>query len=64
MARSQRAAAEAAYLDAAAAVLGLPIPPEYRAEVLAAFAVLAEQARLVTEFLLPHEIDAAPRFVP
>jgi hypothetical protein len=51
------------YVDATAALLHLPIRPEHRAEVLAAFAVLAEQGRLVTEFSLPDDIEAAPRFV-
>jgi hypothetical protein len=53
-----------AYLNAASAVLGLPIRAEHRREVFAAFAVLAEQARLVAEFALPEEIEAAPRFLP
>jgi hypothetical protein len=52
------------YLDAAAALLGLPIRPEHRGEVLAAFEVLTAQGRLVTEFELPETIEAAPRFVP
>jgi hypothetical protein len=50
------------YLDAASALAGLPIRPEDRAEVLTAFAVLREQARLVTAFELPDEVEAAPRF--
>jgi hypothetical protein len=50
------------YLDAASALLGLPIRPEDRAEVLAAFAVLCEQAGLVMRFELPDEVEAAPRF--
>ncbi len=52
------------YLDAASALIGLPIRPEDRAEVMAAFAVITAQARLVTEFHLPESIEAAPRFVP
>jgi len=55
---------EAAYLDQAAALLGLPIREEDRAAVLAAFAVLMAQARLVTEFALPEDTEAAPRFAP
>ena len=51
------------YLDAAAALLGLPIRPEHRAEVLAAFAVLMGHARLLEEFALPDDVEAAPRFV-
>jgi hypothetical protein len=53
-----------AYFDAAAAHLALPVRPEHREEALAAFRVLTEQARLVTEFDLPAEIEAAPRFTP
>jgi len=52
------------YLHAAAARLGLPIRPEHRAEVEAAAAVLAAQGRLVTDFALPEDIEAAPRFTP
>jgi hypothetical protein len=52
------------YMDAAAALLGLPIQAEHRAAVEAAFAVLLAQGRVVTEFALPEEIDAAPRFRP
>jgi len=53
-----------AYLDAVAALLGLPIRPEDRDEVLAAFAVLRGHARHVTAFALPPETEAAPRFTP
>jgi hypothetical protein len=53
-----------AYLDAAAALLGLPIRPEHRGEVEAAFAVLTAQAALLGAFALPVEIEAAPRFTP
>jgi len=52
------------YLDAAAVLLGLPIQPAHREAVEAAFAVLLAQGRLVTEFALPEDIDAAPRFRP
>jgi hypothetical protein len=53
-----------AYLKAAAALLDLPIRPEHVDEVMAAFAVITAQARLVTEFSLPETIEAAPRFIP
>jgi hypothetical protein len=53
-----------AYLDAAAEFLDLPIRPEHRDEVMAAFAVITAQGRLVMEFELPETIEAAPRFVP
>jgi len=52
------------YLNAASVFLDLPIRPEHRDEVLAAFTVITAQSRLVTEFELPESIDAAPRFVP
>jgi hypothetical protein len=53
-----------AYLDAASALLELPIRPEHRDEVEAAFAVLVAQGRLVTEFTLPDDVEVAPRFEP
>jgi hypothetical protein len=53
-----------AYLDAAAFLLGLPIRPEDRAEVLNAFAVLRGHAQMVAAFALPEETEAAPRFTP
>lgn len=52
------------YLNAAAALLGLPIRPEHRAAVEAAFAVLRAQGELVTGFPLPEETEAAPRYEP
>ncbi len=56
--------AEKAYLHAASALIDLPIRPEHLDEVVAAFAVITAQARLMTEFLLPESIEAAPRFIP
>jgi len=53
-----------AYLKAASAMLGLPIPAVYCGEVLAAFGVLREQAQLVADFALPREVEAAARFAP
>jgi hypothetical protein len=55
---------EADYLRAASALLGLPIRPEHEQEVQEAFAVISAQARLVTDFALPDDIEAAPRFSP
>ncbi len=52
------------YFDAASALLDLAILPEYRDEALAAFKVLIEHGRTVTEFALPDAIEAAPRFTP
>jgi hypothetical protein len=56
--------AEREYLHSASALLGLPIRAEHEEEVRAAFAVLCAQARLVTEFALPDDIEPAPRFTP
>jgi len=55
---------QSAYLDAAAALLGLRIPVADRAEVAAAFAVLTAQARLLADFELPEGTEAAARFIP
>jgi hypothetical protein len=52
------------YLDAVSALLGLPIRPEDREEVLKAFAVLRGHAQLVAAFPLPEETEMAPRFQP
>jgi hypothetical protein len=52
------------FLSAASALLKLPIRPEHREEVAAAFAVLLAQGRLVLDFPLPEETEAAPRFIP
>ncbi|MGG6297190.1 DUF4089 domain-containing protein [Leptolyngbya sp. AN02str] len=52
------------YVDQTAAVIGLPIPSEYRAEVIANFARTAAIAQLVLEFPLPPEVEAAPTFQP
>lgn len=54
----------ARYLNDASALLGLPIRPEHREAVEAAFAVLLAQGQLVTRFALPEETEAAPRYVP
>jgi hypothetical protein len=53
-----------AYLDAAAALLGLPIDPAHRPGVLLNLQRLAEMAALVMEFPLPDEIEPAPVFTP
>lgn len=55
---------QSAYLEAASTLLGLPIQPEHRDDVLAAFAVLSAQSQLVTSFILPEETEPAPRFTP
>ncbi len=53
-----------AYFEAASALLGLPILPEHREEALAAFKVLRQHAAVVTDFALPDDTEAAPRFKP
>jgi len=54
----------AAALDAAIAMLGLVVAPEWRAEVLAHMKVTAEAARLVLDFALDDELEPAPVFSP
>jgi|KBSMisStandDraft_5_1062788.scaffolds.fasta_scaffold108118_2 hypothetical protein len=53
-----------AYVDAAAAALGLPIHPDHRPGVLTYFRLAASMADLVTAPGLHVEDDAAPVFVP
>ncbi len=48
------------YLDAAAALQGLTIAPEWRAAVLAHFEAIAKAATLVLAIPLEDEIEAAP----
>jgi hypothetical protein len=52
------------FLRAASALLDLPVRDEHFAEVLAAFEVMAAQARLIGTVSLPAAIEPAPRFVP
>ncbi|MCK8783489.1 DUF4089 domain-containing protein [Roseomonas sp. NAR14] len=52
----------AAYVDAAAALLGLEVRPEWREGVVANLQATAAAARLMLEFPLPDELDAAPVF--
>jgi Protein of unknown function (DUF4089) len=51
-------------LDAALAALGLAIEREWREGVLTHMRMIAEAARLVLEFPLDDEIEAAPIFIP
>lgn len=53
-----------AFVDQMAAMVGLPIPPDCRAEVVANVKRTAAIARLVLEFPLPVEGESAPRFEP
>lgn len=51
-----------AFVNPAAAVMGLTIAPEWREAVLANLRATAAAAQLVLEFPLPDELDAAPVF--
>jgi hypothetical protein len=53
-----------AYVDAAAAALGLAVVPAHRPGVLAAFQLAARCAALVNEQALRPEDEAAPLFAP
>ena len=52
------------YLDAAAALQGLTIAPEWRAAVLAHFEAITKAAELVLAVPLDDEVEAAPIFTP
>ncbi len=54
----------AAYVDQAAAVVGLPIPPEYHQSVVENFERIAIVAQQVMEFPLPEDTEIAPVFEP
>jgi hypothetical protein len=54
----------AAYVDAAAAALGVPIDPAHRPGVILNLQRLAEMAALVMEFPLPDDETPAPVFEP
>ena len=52
------------HVDAAAALIGLPIGPEYRAGVLRYFGIAAGMAELVMQQPLGIEDEPAPVFTP
>jgi hypothetical protein len=52
------------YLDAAVALIGLPIPAECRPGVLENLERMQQLAALVMEFPLPADIEAAETFRP
>lgn len=54
----------AAYVDAAAALIGLPIPAAYRDGVLGYFRLAAGMAALVQGLPLTPEDELAESFVP
>jgi len=51
-------------VDHIAALIGLPLDPEYRPGVATNFERLQAIAQLVMEFPLPDTIEAAPVFEP
>ena len=53
-----------AYVDAAAALIGLPIDAAHRPGVAINLERLAQMAALVMEFPLPDEAEPAPVFRP
>ena len=52
------------YVDATAAAIGLPIPPESRTAVIATFRQIADMAALVMSFPIDDDIDPATVFRP
>lgn len=52
------------YVEQAAQLINLPIPPEYQAGVIANFERIATITELVTEFPLPDDLENAPVFNP
>ena len=54
----------AAYVDAAAPMVGLALTPEQRDGVIRNLAVTFTVAQLVMDFPLPDDVDAGPVFQP
>jgi hypothetical protein len=54
----------AAYVDHAAPLMGLHLTPEQREGVIKNLVTTFAVARLVMEFPLPDDVDAAPVFEP
>ncbi len=54
----------AEYVEQMSQVIDLSIDPEYYPGVVRNFMAICAIAKLVTEFSLPDEIEAAPRFEP
>ena len=53
-----------AYIDPAAALVGLPIDPAHRPGIVLNLGRIAEMAALVMAFPLPDDIEPAPVFGP
>ncbi len=51
-----------AYVDAAAALTGMPIAPEHRPGVVVNMERIAAMAKLVMDFPLPDEVEPGPVF--
>jgi len=51
-----------AYIDAAAAALGIPVQPEWKPEIRANLAITFRLAALVGEKELPDDAEPAPVF--
>lgn len=54
----------AEYVDTISQLVDLPIDPEYRSGVIQNFERIMAIAKLVTEFPLPEDLEAAPIFEP
>ena len=52
------------YIEQTALLLGFNLPDEYRDGVVANFERIQVIAKLVSEFPLPEDIEAAPVFEP
>ena len=52
------------YVEQTASLLNLNLPEEYREGVIANFERIQVIAKLVNEFPLPEDIEAAPIFEP
>ncbi|WP_029354221.1 DUF4089 domain-containing protein [Bosea sp. 117] len=59
-----RAAAQAAYLDAALALAGLPLEEELRPRVAMHFGIAADMAEWLMAFPLADEAEPAPVYQP
>lgn len=53
-----------AYVDQAAALIGLPIPDEYHQSIVENFERIQTVAQLFLEFPLPEDTEVAPVFEP
>ncbi|HEY9298057.1 MAG TPA: DUF4089 domain-containing protein [Phormidium sp.] len=54
----------AEYVDTISQLLNLPIDPEHRPGVIQNFERIITITKLVTEFPLPEDLEAAPIFEP